>query len=50
MLAPMTHDPSSQSKAQPTRKLEYGPDLVKLCSVIIPVKTQMLGTHSMRRL
>lgn len=33
MLAPMTHDPSSQSKAQPTRKLEYGPNSSNPCSV-----------------
>lgn len=25
MLAPMTHEPSSQSRAQPTWKFEYGP-------------------------
>lgn len=41
MLAPITHDPSSQSKAQPTRKLEYGPGLVSPHSITTPPRSRI---------
>lgn len=60
MLAPMTHEPSSQSRAQPTWKFEYGPRFgrthINMTSEKAAVKlnhcssSSTKDTYSMRRL